>query len=48
MAGRSYVCGWEWKLSARTEDKEFEKIFGAEPTRLILAAEPHIIGIGRQ
>lgn len=40
LAVRSYACGWEWRLPAETPDKEFEKIFKTEPTRLELAAEP--------
>ncbi|HUU95595.1 MAG TPA: hypothetical protein VM487_07635 [Phycisphaerae bacterium] len=40
LATRSYLCGWEWRLPATTDKSDFERIFGAEPTRLELAVEP--------
>jgi hypothetical protein len=40
LATRSYLCGWEWRLPATAGKSDFERIFGTEPTRLELAAEP--------
>ena len=40
LATRSYLCGWEWRLPATVGKGDFERIFGAEPTRLELAVEP--------
>jgi hypothetical protein len=40
LATRSYLCGWEWRLPDTAGKSDFERIFGTEPTRLELAAEP--------
>jgi hypothetical protein len=40
LVSRSYICGWEWRLPQGVAGRDFERLFGMEPTRVELAAEP--------
>jgi hypothetical protein len=45
LAVRCYVKGWEWRLPPGTGDRDFDRIFKAEPSQLPLAAEPQGEGL---